>query len=162
MITQLLIADSDMLVLDRCRGYFARHGYQVEVAADGLKCLDSLGRMPPDILVLDRELLWGGGEGVLACLREDQWRWPETVILTASECADDSRATLPPPVKAVLPKPFSLARLGETIRRAHYGETDLAARFLRHAQQVAAVEQRRRERDIGFDAIRQSQFFRLS
>jgi DNA-binding NtrC family response regulator len=128
MIAQLLIADGDTLVLDRCRGYFTRHGYQVEVAADGLQCLDSLYRMPPNILVLDQELLWGGGDGVLAYLREDQWRWPKTVVVTTSQCADGAPLAIDPPVKAVLEKPFSLARLGEAIRRAHFGR-----RIWRHA-----------------------------
>jgi DNA-binding response OmpR family regulator len=158
MIMQLLIADSDTLALDRCRGYFANRGYQVEVAADGLKCLDGLRRVPPDILVIERELLWGGGDGVLACLREDKFRWPHTVVLTTSEFAGDGSSEIEPPVKVVLHKPFSLSSLWEAIRRAQYGDTNLAARFLGHTQQMAVLERRRRERDLGLDLARQPRF----
>jgi CheY-like chemotaxis protein len=154
MITQLLVADSDACVLDRCRSYFTNRGYQVAAAADALECLDSLRRIPPDIMVVERELPWGGGEGVLVCLREDDFRWPQTVIVTTSELAGDLPPRLDPPVKAVLRRPYSLGTLFETIRRAQYGETQLAARFLRNAQQVAARERRQREWGWAFEPPR--------
>ncbi|HVA45125.1 MAG TPA: hypothetical protein VNH11_01955 [Pirellulales bacterium] len=154
MFTQLLVADSDTFVLDRCRRYFGNRGYQVELAADGLECLDALHRVPPDILVLEQELLWGGGEGVLACLREDHFRWPESVIVTSNEPAGAPSRPFEPPVKAVLQRPFSLAALFETVRRAQYGDTQLAARFLRHAQELAALERHRRKWGPAFEPPR--------
>lgn len=143
MITQLIVADSDPWLRDRCRDYFADRGYQVEVAANGVECLGALRRFPPDILVLQRELLWGDGECVLAVVREDQLRWPQAVILTTMDCAG-ATPRLEPPVQAVLRRPFCMAELAEAIRRAQYGETQLAARFLQHAQGIAAVEFLRR------------------
>jgi DNA-binding NarL/FixJ family response regulator len=145
MITQLLVADSDPFVLEGCHRYFSNRGYQVEVAADGLRCLDALRQLPPDVLVLEQELVWGGGDGVLACLREDHSRWPETVIVTTSAAAGQPLPVVHPPLKAVVRKPCSLATLFEAIRQAHWGETQLAARFLRYTQQISALEQRRRE-----------------
>lgn len=145
MITQLLIADSDAFVRQRCRTYFGDRGYQVELAADGLECLAALERVPPDVLLLEQELLWGGGEGVLACLRESRCRWPETVILTTNQTDMESPVRLTAPVKAVLKKPFSMAVLSESLRHARQGDTQLAARFLRHAHEVAALERQRRQ-----------------
>ena len=154
MITQLLVADSDTFVRDRCRSYFGNLGYQVDVAADGLECLNALDCVPPDVLVLEQELLWGGGEGVLACLREDHYRWPETVIVTSNDPTCGLLRRLEPPVKAVLKKPFSLAALFETVRRAQYGGTQLAARFLRHTQEIAAIERYRCEWGTAFEPPR--------
>lgn len=100
--------------------------------------------MPPDVLVLERELFWGGGDGVLAVLREERFRWPEAVIMTTADCRGDSPRTLPP-VAAVLRKPFCMAALWEAVRQAQYGETHLAARFLRHVGEVAELERWRCE-----------------
>jgi DNA-binding response OmpR family regulator len=144
MITHLLVADSDPWLRNRCRGYFADRGSQVEVAADGLECLESLHRVPPDVLVLEWELPWGGGDGVLAFLREERFAWPRTVILTTTDCAVVV-SRLEPPVAAMLCKPFCMAALSEEIRRAQYGETQLAAKFLRNAQDISVPERWRRE-----------------
>ena len=135
MFTQLLIADSDTTTLDRCRHFFSNRGYQVDVADNGLHCLESLRRLPPDILVVERELLWGGGDGVLACLRESSPRWPGVVVLTSDQLGV-SPFKLAHPVKAVLPRPYSMWALFECIQQALDGETTLAARFLRNARRV--------------------------
>lgn len=150
MITQLLVADSDGIALERCRSYFLNRGFQVAVAADALQCLEALRRVPPDVMVLERELLWGGGDGVLACLRQERLRWPQTVILASSEFAESAAfCSLEPPVKAVLQRPYSLATLHERIRQTHVSQTHLAARFLRQAKKIPTFEQLRRERSLG-------------
>lgn len=125
MFTQLLMADSDERVLNNCRRYLSNHGYQVEVASDGGHCLDMLRRGPPDILVLERELLWGGGDAVLGWLRERPTFWPETIVLT---CCDSSTVpsrcqTTQPPVKAVLRRPYGVHLLLSTVRLAHGSAT---------------------------------------
>lgn len=143
MIRQLLIADSESSVRERCRSFFTNQGYQVETAADGLECLFRLRRQPPDVLVLERELLWGGGDGVLGCLSEDRCRPPETIVLTTSQ-TDGELPRLQVPLNAVLRKPVSLSALVEAIRQAQY-DTELAARFLKYAQEVAARESYHRQ-----------------
>jgi CheY-like chemotaxis protein len=158
VITQLLVADSDPFVRERSRGYFGNRGYQVETAADALECLDLLRRIPPDVLVLEWELLWGGGDGVLAYLRENRCRWPETVIATTAPADADLSPRLEAPVKAVLKRPFSMATLFEVIRRAQHSDTQLAARFLRHAQEVAEMEKYRRQWGPPFGPWRPSSF----
>lgn len=158
MITQLLIADSDAAVMERCAHYFGNRGYQVELATHGLECLEALKRLPRDVLVLERELLWGGGDGVLAYLREGHFVWPETVIVTSSEPAIVTQPSLQAPVKAVLKRPFSVAALFHAVHRAQFGETCLAVRAWRRAGQVAAIERHRRAWRTGLGPGRPATF----
>jgi DNA-binding response OmpR family regulator len=115
----LLIADSDAEACDRYQQFLSEHGYEVETASDGLDCLEKLRQLRPAALVLDRELRWGGGDGVLAWLREEQAVSGVAVVLTATadslpEVAEDTRL---PPVK-VLPRPFAPTTLLKTVREA--------------------------------------------
>jgi CheY-like chemotaxis protein len=80
----LLIAESDLELRDACRRFFAERGYDVETAADGLDCVEKLRRVSPAVLVLDRELRWGGADGVLALLREQGAQCEVSVVLTAT------------------------------------------------------------------------------
>lgn len=56
---------------DRYCDYLARNGFRVSDAENGLECLRALQQQPPDILVLHRDLLWGGGDGVLNVMQQD-------------------------------------------------------------------------------------------
>ena len=71
MRTDLLIAEADTTLRDAYESLFGKLGIQVETAADGLECWKTLQRRNPDVLVLDMDMPWGGGEGVLARLKED-------------------------------------------------------------------------------------------
>ncbi len=67
---RLLIADSDPALADIYQSFFSNDGHDVEMAADGVQCLESIRQHLPDVLVLEYELPWGGGDGVLArCVR---------------------------------------------------------------------------------------------
>src|SRR5438067_11067086 len=67
----LLIADGDAELCDLYEMFLTECGYEVEAASDGLDCLRKLRQVIPAVLVLDLELRWGGGDGVLARLREE-------------------------------------------------------------------------------------------
>jgi DNA-binding NtrC family response regulator len=115
----VLIADGDAELSDRQRQFLTERGYEVETASDGLECLENLRRVTPDVLVLDQELHWGGGDGVLAWLRELGVRPEVAVVLTATagfspHAAEDNE----PPVVKFLPKPFGLAALLESVQAA--------------------------------------------
>ncbi|REJ65736.1 MAG: response regulator [Planctomycetota bacterium] len=71
MKPRLLIAESDVCLADDYRHFFWKRGFDVETADDGLQCLDMLQQCPPHALILDYDLAWGGGDGVLARMRED-------------------------------------------------------------------------------------------
>ena len=75
--------------------------------------------MTPAVLVLDLELLWGGGDGVLAWLREESPAPRIPVLLTATAAAPPDMAEFnEPPVVDYLPKPFALTALLESVRSA--------------------------------------------
>jgi carbon storage regulator CsrA len=81
MSTRILIADQDEFLLASCREALGRHGATVDTATTGLGCLEKLRESLPDVLVLEPELLWGGGEGVLALIHEQPELRPLFVIL---------------------------------------------------------------------------------
>jgi DNA-binding response OmpR family regulator len=119
MHQNLLIADGDAALCDVHRMFFTRMGYEVETALDGLDCLAKLRRLLPAVLVLDLELRWGGGDGVLARLREERTFAEIPVVLTTTAgCDQDLAAFLEPPVVNCLPKPFALSALLESVRSA--------------------------------------------
>jgi DNA-binding response OmpR family regulator len=125
----LLLAESDAELRDTYRALLRKLGFELETAADGLDCLEKLRRAQPGVLVLDRDLLWGGADGVLAWLREQGDSVVPPVILTATVCCPpDAPADVEPPVVKVLSKPFSLAALLEGIRTAVAEQGSEAAR----------------------------------
>ena len=115
----LLIADGDAELCDLYQRFLTDRGYEVKTSSDGLDCLRMLHQMTPDALVLDREILWGGGDGVLAWLREEIPTRGIPVILTATaECPQDFAEFIEPPIVAYLPKPIMLTALLESVRSA--------------------------------------------
>lgn len=115
----LLIADGDTELCDVYRKFLADRGYEVATSSDGLDCLRKLRELTPAVLVLDLELCWGGGDGVLAWLREENRSPAVSVVLTATAWSSpDVAERRAPPVVGYLPKPFGLTALLETVRAA--------------------------------------------
>ena len=81
MQQQLLIADSDGYLSDLYLKYFGAHGYCVRVVSGGVECLTALRETPPDVLVLDTELRWGGADGVLSVMDEENGLSTVPVVL---------------------------------------------------------------------------------
>ena len=115
----LLIADGDAELCDLYQRYITGRGYEVETASDGLECVAKLRQATPAAMLLDLELRWGGGDGVLAWLREDRAAPQVPVILMATTgCSLDVAKVIKPPVVQVLPKPFTLTALLMSVRSA--------------------------------------------
>jgi DNA-binding response OmpR family regulator len=110
----LLIALNDSGLCDTYQHFLGKQGYEVESTCDGLECLARLRRQSPAVIILDRHLLWGGGDGILAWLREECGAAKIPVILMVDGMVDKPL----PPVKQVLRKPFPLSELLETVRSA--------------------------------------------
>src|SRR5262245_20022218 len=72
---RMLIAESDAALAAWYGACIRREGYDVHFAVDGLDCWTRLHELRPTALLLQWELPWGGGDGVVARLRED-WRGP--------------------------------------------------------------------------------------
>jgi DNA-binding response OmpR family regulator len=86
---RVLIADADPALLEILQSFLRGRGHEVEMAGDGLECLSTLRRFAPDVLVLDRDLLWGGGDGVMAHMREDPSLADVPVIVLADQDISD-------------------------------------------------------------------------
>ena len=111
---RLLIAVRDAGLCEAYGAFLAEMGDEVATAADGLDCLAKLRLATPALLVLDLELLWGGGDGVLAWLREESRAPGFPVLLTASAFDRQAAAELSePPVVDHLPRPCTLGGLFE-------------------------------------------------
>lgn len=116
MKTRLLIADSDEALLPVYERYFSAHDCDVETAAGGVDCLDKLNRFQPDVVIVDRHLPWGGGDGVLAAMQSDRSlaRIP-VVLLDGTDCASTVIAS----AKVTHhDKPVRLATLLVSVRQA--------------------------------------------
>lgn len=75
-----------------CRTEFqrdlVRNGFEVVTADHGLECLQVFQAFSPDVIVLDPELRWGGGDGVLDVIRDDPGlsEVPVLVLTTSRNC----------------------------------------------------------------------------
>jgi len=85
MTMRILIADADREVSETIRKFLDTCGYEVEVATDGVSCIEKLRRFSPAVLVLDRGLLWGGAAGVLAWLGMRPLDTGPMVVMTDAE-----------------------------------------------------------------------------
>lgn len=84
---RVLIADADEALFALLQSFLWDRGHEAEFASDALKCLTMLREFVPDVLVLDRDLLWGGCDGVMAHMCEDPDLAAVPVILVANEDA---------------------------------------------------------------------------
>jgi DNA-binding response OmpR family regulator len=66
----LLIAETDPDLRDAYSLLCSHRGLMAETATDGLECLGKFSASTPDALLVDLEILWGGGDGVLACAQD--------------------------------------------------------------------------------------------
>lgn len=57
---RVLFADGDEAFLEVAQRYLSHRGHEVNIATNGLETVARLRRDLPDIVVLERELLWGG------------------------------------------------------------------------------------------------------
>ena len=67
---RVLMADPDESLQPVYREPLLQEGFELATAASGLECVARLRERVPDVLVLEPQLPWGGGEGVLAMMGE--------------------------------------------------------------------------------------------
>lgn len=72
MDMRVLIADPDGNLLEQYAWYLREFGIQVVTASSALECVNHLRDFRPHILVLDPDLPWGRGEGVLDLMQSEQ------------------------------------------------------------------------------------------
>lgn len=113
MVRHYLIADRDPHIRHLCRRFLRARGHEAEIAATGLECMIQLREKSPAILVLDPELPWGGGAGVLEVLWDEQPVRSPIVLLTMNSNQDQQTpmASSRGSIAASLPRPRNLCEL---------------------------------------------------
>lgn len=108
---RVLMVDADERLLEAAQGFLWSHGYETIVARHALDCVLIMSEFPPDVLVLDRELLWGGSDGVLEWIGDRPHFADVPVVLTFhNECDEDPLGMTGLPLEH-LRKPYSFAAL---------------------------------------------------
>ena len=121
----VLCADADRELRDVYVWLLSSYGFRVETADDGLECLAKLRQFVPDLLLLDLELPWGGGDGVLEVMRGNPSLLPARVVLTSSVApAHVLDGLVSPPAVQALAKPFQLSALVERAALAEFIEQE--------------------------------------
>lgn len=117
MRARVLIADADPLLLAAYEAFLIAEGFAVTTARTGLGCLAELRRQPPNLLVIDPELPWGSGLGVLALMRDDP-TVPRVPVLILSNHSPALLAEVRPPLRgyALLLKPVAPSVVGRLAR----------------------------------------------
>ena len=115
----LLIAGFDRVMNIFYHDYFVGYGYDIETVERGIDCLSALKNHDIDLVVLDWRILWGGGEGVLAHMRDNgHFKYPPVVLLLDESSCGTVAAAFHPPVIRRLYKPVRLTILREAIATA--------------------------------------------
>jgi DNA-binding NtrC family response regulator len=70
MADRILIADSDTALSALYGEKLSREGLVVCTATNGLECLQALRTFRPTLLVLEPDIPWGGGVGVLTVMHD--------------------------------------------------------------------------------------------
>jgi DNA-binding NtrC family response regulator len=116
----------------------SHRGYEIETAIDGIECLAKLRSMTPDVLILQAGLLWGGVEGILAEIREDQCiPYIPTVVIDGNYSHGREIELLTSPVVRWLRKPLKPALVRAAIERAFAVAHDMHEHSLRTAKSLA-------------------------
>jgi DNA-binding response OmpR family regulator len=106
--TVLVVDDDDSLRM-LCRVNLELEGYRVLEAATIEAAVDVLSAEPVDVVLLDVHVGSGDGFTVLENIQDER-----VALLTGSFEVDEERRSQ---VDAVLPKPFTLSGLSETVAR---------------------------------------------
>lgn len=109
---KVLLAEADRDLRQNHVEFFADRGFQIDTVDSALQCVAKLRQVVPDLLVLDLELPWGGGDGVVDFLSENPTLLPNQVILTSRvESAHVVHRWALPPAIRTLTKPYPVSVL---------------------------------------------------
>jgi DNA-binding response OmpR family regulator len=112
---RILIATADRSLLAAYCDALLQSGYRVGAATDGLSCLGLLRDAVPQAAILDRALLWGGGDGVLALMRQEA-SFVRVPVIAFTTRDDGALGFIDFPVDMYLPTPPTPESLTATVR----------------------------------------------
>jgi len=112
-------------------GVKAELGHQVEVvgeADDVAPAIDVIGRLIPDVVLLDVHLPGGGGQAVIAAVKKDH---PDVrfLALSASDAPEDVIAVIRAGARGYVTKTISTGELADAIQRVADGDAVFSHRL---------------------------------
>ena len=112
----VLIVDDEEEIVNIVKAYFQRQGgYEISSASDGITALIEVGRVKPDLLILD--IMIPGVDGVEVCRRIKADQANKTAIIAVSGVSDSERKILQAGADSFMPKPVDLDKLHSEARR---------------------------------------------
>src|SRR6266403_261611 len=112
----VLIVDDEDEIVNILKTYFQRQGgYEVSSASDGITALIEVGRVKPDLLILD--IMIPGVDGIEVCRRIKANHTNSTAIIAISGQATAEKEILEAGADVFMPKPIDLDKLLEEARR---------------------------------------------
>ncbi len=112
----VLIVDDEEDIVNLIKTYLRRQGsYEVSSASDGITALIEIGRVKPDLLILD--IMIPGIDGFEVCRRIKAGSANKTTIIAISGVADCEKKILEAGADAFMPKPVDLDKLHTAVRR---------------------------------------------
>jgi len=131
---RILYVDDDEGLRGLGRQVLGRQGYEVDTAADGWEALAALDKRQYHLLITDHSMPGLTGLELMVKLREAGLSLP--IVMTSGVCtAAQVPANVRPAITALLPKPFVVTELLDTVaqilnRKNHLGPAELALRSI--------------------------------
>lgn len=113
----VLVVDDDASIRLLCRVNLQLDGYEVYEAATLPDARAAIAEHEPDVLVLDVHVGGGDGRDLLAELRESRPELPVALLSGTADRDDLLRVG----ADALIPKPFTLEELRDTVQRLAAG-----------------------------------------
>jgi len=112
----VLIVDDDQNIVEPIRTFLLRRGsYEVASASDGISALIEVGRIKPDLLIMDLKI--PGVDGIEVCRRIKSDSANRTAIIVVSGSSEYGDTSLQSGADAFMVKPVDLERLHAEIKR---------------------------------------------
>jgi len=119
-VGHIVVVEDEADIASALAARLRSEGHDVEVTGDGLEAVDLIGRVQPDLVVLD--LMLPGLDGLEVCRRIQQERAVPVLMLTAKDDESDVLVGLAVGADDYITKPFSMkelvARVQVILRRA--------------------------------------------
>ena len=132
MARSVLIIEDDHNIADLLRLYLEKDGYEVRIAADGLKGMEAYHKEKPDLILLDVMLPGMDGWAVCRAIRAED-KTP-IIMLTAKSETEDKVFGLKQGADDYITKPFEmkevLARIEAVLRRSGLEPVKTARRLI--------------------------------
>ena len=132
MARSVLIVEDDHNIADLLRLYLEKDGYEVRIAADGLKGMEAYHKEKPDLILLDVMLPGMDGWAVCRAIRAED-KTP-IIMLTAKSETEDKVFGLKQGADDYITKPFEmkevLARIEAVLRRSGLEPVKTARRLI--------------------------------